>query len=204
MKISLKLKIFLFSFSLGFCFWSGNTLAQVEDESVFCFCKTEASGEKSICQETFSSNCAEDYFVNLSKEGYTCEVVGSYANCDAMRKEYDRENNPVVKSIVGAVLPSCVVEDNLSAECRDVSIFVELAINIGKYIFSFIGALVLLMFIIGGFQLIISQGNPEKVKQATNILLGATIGLAIVFGAYILVDFLGNTVGLSETYKLSQ
>ena len=59
------------------------------------------------------------------------------------------------------------------------------------------------MFIYGGIYWITSQGNPEKVKKGMGIFVSAVIGLFIVFGAYMLVKYLGdNILPLKDNYKL--
>jgi hypothetical protein len=99
------------------------------------------------------------------------------------------QTNPVSK-----IVQECGNQTKPTGDCRDVSIFVTLAIAVGKYIFSIIGALALLFFIYGGFTLILSQGNSEKVKKGMGIMAAAFIGLVIVFGAYFLVQFLSSAI----------
>jgi hypothetical protein len=65
-----------------------------------------------------------------------------------------------------------------------------------------IGALALIMFVYGGFTLILSQGSSEKVKKGGEIIVAAIIGLVIMFGAYMLVSFLGEAVNIQTEFKL--
>jgi len=62
-------------------------------------------------------------------------------------------------------------------------------------VFGYIGAIALLMFIIGGLMFLISAGNQEKIAQAKKIMISAVIGLAIVFASYLIIDFILNTIG---------
>lgn len=106
------------------------------------------------------------------------------------------------------IIPRCLLEDpskNPEADhvCRDVSIFVYLLINIARYLFAIVGALALIMFVYGGFVLILSQGNAEKIKQGTQIIVAAVIGLVIMFGAYMLVQFLGEAVKINSGFKMN-
>lgn len=98
-------------------------------------------------------------------------------------------------------IPDCALGDKVEGECADVGIFVTLLINVGKYIFTIVGALALLAFVYGGFTLILSQGNAEKVKKGTGIIVAAITGLIIVFSAYILVQFLGTAVEVKQGLK---
>jgi hypothetical protein len=47
------------------------------------------------------------------------------------------------------------------------------------------GSVALLMFVYGGIMWILSGGEMSKVKMAQQILLNATIGLILIFGAYL-------------------
>lgn len=107
------------------------------------------------------------------------------------------------------IIPKCALQDPGQGvdegECRSVSVFVTLLINIANYLFTFVGALALLFFIYGGFTLILSRGSTDQVKKGKDIMVAAIVGLIIVFGAYMLVRFLGEAVGLKggeEGYTL--
>ena len=106
--------------------------------------------------------------------------------------------------LIFRAIPSCVFEDHLelSGECGSVNVFVTLLINLANAVFAIIGALALAAFIYGGFMLILSQGSPEKIKTGTDAMLAAFIGLAIAFGGYFLVRFLGEAIGLKEGFNL--
>ncbi len=94
------------------------------------------------------------------------------------------------------------LQDGSEKECRSISIFVILLLKFASYLFTIVGALALLFFIYGGFTLILSRGSPDAVKKGKDILVASIVGLIIVFGAYILVGFLGSAVGLKGGYKL--
>lgn len=56
-----------------------------------------------------------------------------------------------------------------------------------------VGALVAVGFVIyGGFQYLISQGEPDKLKSAQQTILNALIGLVIATMATIIVNFIGG------------
>ncbi len=104
-------------------------------------------------------------------------------------------------------IPDCALQRDIGSatkegECRSVSIFVILLIKFASYLFTIVGALALLFFIYGGFTLILSRGATEQVKKGKDIMVAAVIGLVIVFGAYMLVRFLGTAVGLKGVYTL--
>jgi hypothetical protein len=62
--------------------------------------------------------------------------------------------------------------------------FTELINRIAKWIFTIAIPLATVMFLIGGFQFLISAGNEDKVTQAKKTMLWAAVGLAIcIIGA---------------------
>lgn len=104
-------------------------------------------------------------------------------------------------------IPDCVLNAPTGdpadeGECRSVSIYIILLFNVVNYLFGIVGALALLFFIYGGFTMILSRGNSEQTKKGIEIISAAIIGLIVVFGAYMLVRFLGTTVGLKSVYEL--
>lgn len=87
-------------------------------------------------------------------------------------------------------------------DCTDVTVFIRLLLQLTDYLFGIIGALALGAFVYGGFQLILSQGNPEKVKAGTGAMINAVIGLAIAFGGYVLVSFLSEILKVKADFNL--
>ena len=88
--------------------------------------------------------------------------------------------------------------------CDDLGVFIELAINIGAYMFTFIGALALLVFVYGGFKMIISAGDSAKIKEGKDAMVAAVIGIIIAFSGVAIVKFLGDSLQLKAEYRLVQ
>ncbi len=58
-----------------------------------------------------------------------------------------------------------------------------------------VGGIVVVFFIIySGFKLVMAKGNPGKITEAQNMLLGTVIGGAILLGADIIANVVVNTV----------
>lgn len=74
--------------------------------------------------------------------------------------------------------------------------FMQIAVAVSKWILGITGSLALLMFIYGGVMFLISSGSSEKVTQAKQIIIGAVIGLIIVFAAYTIIGFTFKAMGL--------
>lgn len=74
---------------------------------------------------------------------------------------------------------------------------VEIPALLGKiinYIMGIVGSLALVMFIYGGLTWMISGGNTEQVTKGKQIIIWATLGIAIIFTAYALVKFVISAI----------
>lgn len=107
------------------------------------------------------------------------------------------------------IFPECIQQQmnsqnssGFSKECDDVGVFVQLAINIGAYLFTFIGALALLVFVYGGFKMIISAGDSGKIKEGKDAMIAAVIGIVIAFSGVAIVRFLGESLTLKEDFRI--
>lgn len=59
---------------------------------------------------------------------------------------------------------------------------------------GFIGAVALVLFIWGGFKIMLSRGNPDDVKTGKNTMIWAVIGLILIFSSYAIVSYIINAV----------
>ena len=73
----------------------------------------------------------------------------------------------------------------------------QLGVNVSQLILGIVGSLALLMFIIGGLMFLVSGGNSQTVETGKKILIGAVIGLAIVFASYLIIQFSMQAMGLN-------
>jgi hypothetical protein len=64
-------------------------------------------------------------------------------------------------------------------------------------ILSIVGGIAILLIIISGYRLMVSQGNPEGIKSAREQLTAAIIGLLFVIFALVFLEVIGvNILGL--------
>ena len=54
---------------------------------------------------------------------------------------------------------------------------------------GFLGVIFLVLVIYGGFLWMTASGNEEKVKKGRDLIIHATIGLAIILSAFLLTNF---------------
>lgn len=69
---------------------------------------------------------------------------------------------------------------------RSVQVIIGDAIRV---VLGISGSIALLMFLYGGFTWMTAGGAPEKIETAKNTLTWAGLGLAVIFGSYIIVNF---------------
>lgn len=65
-----------------------------------------------------------------------------------------------------------------------------------KYIFPAAGLILLLYLIYGGYQLMLSGGDPKAVESGKQKITSAIIGFVIVFISYWLVQIIGEVLGI--------
>lgn len=64
----------------------------------------------------------------------------------------------------------------------------EIIANVIKAALGFLGIAALVVFLVGGNIWLTSAGNAEKVKQGTQAMVWAVIGLFVIFGAYAIIN----------------
>jgi hypothetical protein len=66
--------------------------------------------------------------------------------------------------------------------------------NIVAVIFGFLGILLVLLLLYGGFLWMTSQGNEQQIEKAKQVIISAVIGLVITLAAYSLAAFIITNV----------
>lgn len=100
---------------------------------------------------------------------------------------------------------TCTMEEvgqfmaNISSECgnagnctlKDIE---QVFLNVGSFVLGIIGAVVLLMYVIGGFYMLSSRGDSGKINKGKDYLKISTIGLLIVMFAYLAIQTIKLTI----------
>lgn len=77
-------------------------------------------------------------------------------------------------------------------------------ISLIRLLLGAMGAVALLYFVVGGFQLMTSQGNQEKVRNGQRTMVNTLIALAIAFTSYLLLNFfVNNILNVKSDYKIT-
>lgn len=74
--------------------------------------------------------------------------------------------------------------------------------NIARLILGITGSLALLMFVYGGFLMITSAGESDKVTKGKTVLKNAVIGIFIIMCAGLLIQYAINTIGLNKGFEV--
>ena len=69
----------------------------------------------------------------------------------------------------------------------------EAAVNIIKYLMTFLGIIAVAVILLGGFRWLTAGGNEDKIASAKNTIIAGVIGLIIVLSAYAIVQFIVRT-----------
>src|SRR3989338_8699394 len=110
----------------------------------------------------------------------SAQLVVSAAQCTADQNAFLLAIN--IKD--GRLIP-CECTD--TTNCNLNSVF-QLIVNITQLILAMTGSLALLMVIYGGAMFIIAAGSPERIQKAKQILVAASIGVAVIFSAWLIVN----------------
>lgn len=140
---------------------------------------------------------------DLKYEPVDCEQKKTQWTASAVKLGQQLNNYTKAFSFTGSLVPACLFDANITTQCRDVSVFVQLLINWGTTSFAILGTFALVFFVYGGFILILSRGNPEQIKKGTDVMLSAVIGVAVAFLGYIFIKAMGEAIGVKPIYNLS-
>jgi heme/copper-type cytochrome/quinol oxidase subunit 2 len=65
----------------------------------------------------------------------------------------------------------------------------QIAVNIVKYLMTFLGIIAVVIILLGGFKWMTAGGNEDKVAEAKKLIIAGCIGLVIVLAAFMIVQF---------------
>jgi hypothetical protein len=104
--------------------------------------------------------------------------------------------------IFANICPNAAPEDGQGDDCPcraqglcSLSQVTQLAVNFIILILGMSGSVALVMFVYGGFNWVFAQGRPEYIQTGKDTMKHAIIGLAIIFGAYAIINFLIARLG---------
>lgn len=87
---------------------------------------------------------------------------------------------------------------DITGPLQGITTLADLINVIVKFVYPFAGILLFIYLVWGGYDYLLSQGNPEKVKGAQGKLTSAIIGFVLLFISYILVRIIALIFGLNS------
>lgn len=92
-------------------------------------------------------------------------------------------------------------EDDLACKkyCGEYQVndFLKLGVRITEMILGGCGASALLAMVIGGVMFLASAGNKTLVDRGKSTIIGAVIGLLVVFASYTIINFTAKLLGIN-------
>ena len=64
----------------------------------------------------------------------------------------------------------------------------SLVVNLLNIVFGILAGIAFISVVYGGFKYVLSQGEPDKIGKAKNIILYSIIGLIVAFSAFGIVN----------------
>ncbi|MFH1602176.1 MAG: hypothetical protein ABIB61_04450 [Candidatus Shapirobacteria bacterium] len=87
-----------------------------------------------------------------------------------------------------------IPSSTVSAKFTDIAgVFTEL----WKYIIPLAGIIMLVMIIFGGFEMMVSGGNPEKVASGRSRVMMGIVGFVVVFLSWFIIRAIEVIFGIS-------
>ena len=153
--------------------------------------ETNRAEKRQICvdmegQERTGENCIALSFTTNPPEGDT--------SCDQTKNASLSSDEQIP-----AVPPPCKEFDESTKKCLSVDTALGIIstdpASFVKSVFSIVlglaGGIALILIIIAGYKFMVSRGNPEAVKGATEQLISAVIGLLFIIFSFVILQIVG-------------
>jgi len=97
--------------------------------------------------------------------------------------------------IFSLCLPSIAFADDpsLPSPIGEINV-IELMLRVMQIALAVVDIFALFMFILGGFEFLISAGNPTMIKKAKDTLIWATLGILVITLSYTILKFIFEEV----------
>ncbi len=89
----------------------------------------------------------------------------------------------------GHIIDTKCLGKDASTQCGLAQMY-QTIVNFTQVLLALTGSAALLMFTYGGVQWILSAGNQERVQKGRAAMEAAAIGIAIILGAWVMVNFI--------------
>jgi len=110
-----------------------------------------------------------------------------------------QESGPQPSITISNPCPNGYCQTAIGQIPLDITAFIK---KLFQVILSLSGGVALILIIYGGYRLSLSQGNPEKVQQAKEIITSAIVGLLFIILSVTILQVIGvNVLGLTNIFQ---
>ena len=99
------------------------------------------------------------------------------------------------------IVPECARNPSATA-IPQISCAMEMMGNVAQIILGATGSFALLMFVYGGFVMVISAGDSSKVSEGKKILMNAVFGIVVILTAGIVLRYALGILVQNNNFKL--
>jgi hypothetical protein len=92
-----------------------------------------------------------------------------------------------------------VTGDTGTGDVATIGSLVSVFKNIVGAVVVFVGVVLFVMLVIGGFNFLFSGGDPKQVQKAQGTISAAIIGLVVVVSAYVILNLVFKFTGVDVT-----
>jgi TRAP-type C4-dicarboxylate transport system permease small subunit len=103
---------------------------------------------------------------------------------------------PVFAAQVNWASTNCLIDGVATIQC-----LVPMFQNVIAALLQLAGIALFIALVVGGYNYLMSGGNPKQMEQAKNTLTYAIIGVVLIVAAYLIILILGNIVGVGNLNK---
>lgn len=91
------------------------------------------------------------------------------------------------------------INDNvIQGPLKNINTLADLINTIVQFIYPFAGILLFVYLVWGGYDYLLSRGNPDKVKAGQGKITSAMVGFILLFLSYILVKIIALVFGFKD------
>ncbi|MCF7906727.1 hypothetical protein K9K85_00365 [Patescibacteria group bacterium] len=161
------------------------------------------------CNEFCKSNCGLENNPNLcrivgaAEENMICSCCPAVIGQGNKYECYCQNSNKVICEVGGLFGGEKMAICSCCGDC-DLSDFLYLGVNVAENILKYMGALALLLFVLGGIMWITSGGSKTRIQKGMAIIKGSLIGLAIIIFAFLMIRVIMEKVLKVEDQYLPQ
>ncbi|MFA6130818.1 MAG: hypothetical protein WC730_00955 [Patescibacteria group bacterium] len=136
------------------------------------------------------------FFASVLCTGMFCFLPTAQAQTVGEQYNDIMDQGLIYANICTGADDDCACRD--TGECT-LDDLLQVVVNISVFLLGISGTAVLCVFIYGGFLWITAQGKPEAIKTGQKAIVGAVIGIVIIFSSYAIIAFVVSVLKTGES-----